>query len=64
MIFTPEGKPAVYRELSVMAFMRGYFIVLDSQPQDIKALMDSYVQDLMEDREANGWSVVRDFYST
>ena len=48
-----------------MAFVRGYLIVNDSQHQGIKAaLIDSHLQDPMEDLEAYGWPVVRDFHST
>ena len=64
VMFTAEGKPAVYVELSVMAFVREYLIVMDSQTQNIKTLMESHLQDLMEDREAYGWLVVRNFHST
>ena len=63
-MFTPEWRPAVYGELSAIAFGRRYIIVMDSQPQDTKALMDPHLQDLMEDGEAYGWRVVRDFHST
>ena len=45
VMFIPEGRPEVYRELSIMAFVRGYLIVMDSQHQITKALMDSYLQD-------------------
>ena len=38
--------------------------MMDSQPQDTIALMDSHLEDLMEDGEAYGWPVVRDFHST
>ena len=64
VMFTPEGRTAVYGELSVMACLRGNLIVMDSQPQDTKALMDSHLADLMEDREVYGWPLVRDFHST
>ena len=37
---------------------------MDSQPQVTRTLMDSHLQDLMEDGEAYGWLVVRDFHST
>ena len=47
-----------------MAFVPGYLTVMDSQPQYTNALMDSHLQDLMEDGEAYGWPVVRDFHST
>ena len=58
VMFTPERRPTVYRELSVMAFVRGHLILKDSQPQD------THLQDLMEDGKAHGWRVVRDFQST
>ena len=64
VMFTPKGRPAVYKELSVMTFVRGYLILMDSQPQNIKALMDSHLTDLMENGEAYGWPVVRDVHST
>ena len=64
VMFTPKGRPAVYGELAIMAFVREYLIVMDSQPQDIKAVMESHLQDLIEDGEAYGWPVVRDFHST
>ena len=47
-----------------MAFVSGYLIVMDSQHQDTKAFLDSHLQDIMEDVEAYGWPVVRDFHST
>ena len=47
-----------------MALVREYLIIMDSQPQDIKALMDSHVQGLMEGRKAYGWPVVSDYHTT
>ena len=64
VMFTAEGKLAVYVERSVMTFVREYFIVMDSETQNFKTLMDFHLQDLMEDVEAYGWPVVRDFHST
>ena len=52
VIFTSEGKPAVYDELSAMTFMKGYLTVMDSQKYDIKNYMNSHLQDWMEDGEA------------
>ena len=52
VIFTYQGKPAVYEELSSMAFVKGYLTVMDTQKQDIKKHMNSHLQDLMEDGEA------------
>ena len=40
VLFTPEGRPAVYEELSIMAFVGGYLIVMDNQPQVTRTLMD------------------------
>ena len=54
----------MYGELSVMAFVQGYLIVMDSQPQDTKECMNSHLQDPMEDGEAYRWPVVRDFHCT
>ena len=47
VIFTSDGKPAVYDELSAMVFVKGDLTVKDSQ--DIKNHMNSHLQDLMED---------------
>ena len=64
VIFTSEGKLAVYGGLSVMAFVQGYLTVMNTQTPDIKKQMNDHLQDLMEDGEAYGWPVVRDFHST
>ena len=64
MIFTSEGKPTVYEEVSVMSFVQGYLAVMDTQTQDIKKYMNSHLQDLMEDGDGYGWPVVRDFHFT
>ena len=54
VIFTSEGKPAGYEELSVISFVQGYLTVINTPKQDIKKQMNSHLQDLMEDGEAYG----------
>ena len=63
VIFTSEGKPAIY-ELSSMSFVQGYLTVMDTQRQDLKKHMSSHLQDLMEDAEAYRWLVARAFHGT
>ena len=47
-----------YKDLSVSAFVRGYFIVLKSeQDSQIKEHMALHLEDLMEDTKVYGWEV-------
>ena len=55
-VYTANGKPANYGDLTLMAFTRGYLMVLDMEMDNmIKALMSHHLEDLMEDSDLYGW---------
>ena len=63
MVFTNQGQPPVYGELSMALFTNGYLSVLAAEMDINKAHMCCHLQELMEDAEVNGWKVVRDYHA-
>ena len=61
-IYMLSGQPAIYEELSAMFFVNGYFAVMAEESDEIEQLMLAHLQELMEDREAYGWSVVLSYH--
>ena len=59
MVFTSQGQPPVFEELSLALFTNGYLCVLAGGLVINKALM----QELMEDADMYGWRVVRDYHA-
>ena len=62
-VYTADGKPAVYGDLTLTAFVRGYLMVLGTENARIKAHMSQHLEDLMEDSDLYGWTKVWLFHS-
>ena len=49
-VYTDDGKPAVYGDLTLVTFFRGYLMVLSMETDTrIKAHVSQHLEDLMED---------------
>ena len=48
------GQPAMYEDLSCMAFVNGYLSVMALQPESTKPKMFMHLQEMMENGEAYG----------
>ena len=51
VIYTSDGKPPYYQDISVPQFAYGYLIVMDTKEADIKVKMSSHLKDLMSDAQ-------------
>ena len=51
LIFTPEGQPTTYENLSAMAFVNGYLIIMSLQKDALRIKMATHFQEMMEDGE-------------
>ena len=63
MVFTNQGQPLVYWEMSLTLFIKCYLSVLAEETDTNKAHMLHHLQDLMEDCEVYWWRVTRDFHA-
>ena len=61
VVYTLEGKPAAYQDISVPLFVPGYLITMDSQDTTTKHRMVEHLQDLMSDAEMYGWDRTKAF---
>ena len=58
-VYTDDGKPAAYGDLTLAAIVRGYLMVLNMETDTrIKALMSYHLEDMMEDSDLYGWTMV------
>ena len=56
VLYSADGKPAVYDDLTMVAFVQGYFIVVNSEMDtQVKAQMSQHLKELMEDTDLYGW---------
>ena len=62
VIYTSQGEPAIYEELSAVLFINGYLTVLVEYTEEVKGHMLWHLQELMEDAEFYGWRSVRDYH--
>ena len=60
----PSRQPAIDKELRTMSCVNGYLAVMAEESEEIKQLMPTHLQDLMEDGEAYGWSMVLSYHAT
>ena len=51
VVYTSEGKPASFQDLSIPLFVQGYLIIMESEEGLIKQLMTNHLQDLMSDAQ-------------
>ena len=55
-VFTADGKPAVYGDLTLTAFIRGYLMVLGMEmDMRVNAFVSQHLEDLMKDTNLNRW---------
>ena len=50
-IYSEDGKPAAYDELSIPLFVQGYFIVMKGEEEAIRARLAIHLEELMSDAE-------------
>ena len=62
-MYTPTAQPVAYKNISSMAFVDGYIIVMTREPLLIKKLMLAHLQELMEDGECYRWPAVRAYHA-
>ena len=63
LVFTPEGRHAVYESMSSMAFANGYLSIMSLQMDTHRDKMAIHLQEMMEDWETFGWPVVRAYHT-
>ena len=61
VVYTSDGKPASYPDISVLQFVYGYLIVMESKEADIKVKMAAHLKDLMSDAQVYGWDRTKVF---
>ena len=47
VVYTTDGKAAVYNEISMPLFVQGYLIVMEEEKQAVRAQMSVHLKDLM-----------------
>ena len=62
LIYTHSDQPAIYDQLSSMAFVNGYLAVMALESDQVKMRMLAHLQEMMEDRETYGWCMVRSYH--
>ena len=63
MVFASQGKPSVYREMSLAQFINGYLEILTEETDTTRTHMLSHLQEMMEDSEVYRWTAARDFHA-
>ena len=64
VLYSADGKPAVYSDLTVAAFVWGYLIVVNYEmANQIKAQMTQHLEELMENTDLYGWENVCTFHA-
>ena len=64
LVFTPNGQLASYDSLSCRAYENGYLSIMALQTDIIRNKMAIHLQEIMEDGETFGWTVVRAYHGT
>ena len=54
IVYTSEGKPAAYQDLSIPLFVQGYLIIMVTE--------EGLIQDLMSHTQLYGWERARTFH--
>ena len=62
MVYTSEGKPASYQELTIPIFVQGFLITMELEEGPVKKLLSKHLQNLMSDAQWYGWDKVRTFH--
>ena len=55
VVYTSDGKPASYQDISIPQFIYGYLLVMGSEEADIKVRMASHLKHLMSDACPSLW---------
>ena len=63
VVYSNRGKPAVYEELFLSLFVKGYLITMKGEEGATKDKMVTNLEDLMEDLELYGWQKLRAYHS-
>ena len=63
VVFTTQGQPPVYSDMSIALFMNGYLTVLAEKAKDNKPFLLQHLQELMEEAKIYSWRAVRDYHS-
>ena len=61
VVYTSQGKPATFQDLSIPIFIQGYLIIINPEEWLVKKQMAAHLQDLMSDAQMYGWERVRTF---
>ena len=61
LIYTSEGQPAAYDDLSVPLFISGYLAMMEHEKESIRPLMAWHLQKLIYSKEFYGWASVRTY---
>ena len=62
VLYTLDGKPTSYQDMSVPQFVYGYLLVMDSEEADIRVQMASHLKGLISDAQLYGWDRTRPFH--
>ena len=63
MVFTTQGQPPVYSDMSLALFTNGYLSVAVEESVATKEYMYVHLQELMEDIEVYVWRVVKEYHA-
>ena len=63
LIYTPSGQPVIYNQLNSVAFLIGYLAVMVLESDQVKEGMLAHLQEMMQDGEVYGWSMVRSYHA-
>ena len=62
VVYTFNGKPTTYQDMSVPQLLYQYLLVMDSEEADIRIQMASHLKGLMSDAQYYGWDCTRAFH--
>ena len=62
VVYTAEGKPAAYQDISVPLFVQGNLITMYTQDSGVKHKMGDHLKDLMADAEMYRWEKMHAFH--
>ena len=62
VLYTSDGKPVSYQDITAPQFVYGYLIVMDSEVSDHKVKMAAYLKDLISDAQLYCWDRIQAFH--
>ena len=63
MVFISMGQPPEYTDMSLAFFLNGYLAIVAEEGSAVKYTMLRHLQELFEDVEVYGWTVVREYHT-